>query len=369
MFFLTPRYITEAKHYRHALKRVINYKKDILPPTQLAALEDLLARLNKAIKSKDREALPPLQEEVDKTVGKVAPPPKHAGWCENVEVFLVAIVIAAGVRAYILQPFRIPTGSMQPTLYGIVGTSTDTPPPNILKRAFDFVWLGRSYFDVVAKESGRVIDMSERTHLNFFTFTEITMDSGKYTVFAPASALYSVFGVSPGRVYGRGEPIVRGYIDTGDQVFVDKLSYHFVPPARGDVFVFRTVGIRKIQEELPAGVDSQHYIKRLAGLPGDELRIAAPNLFIDGKKADLPPFQKVMSMKNGYQGYANLSIAQYLTESEETFTVPQRAYFALGDNSYHSSDSRFWGIVPEQNVSGRGWFVYWPFSKRWGFIH
>jgi len=150
MFFLTPRYITEAKHYRHALKRVINYKKDILPPDQLGALEDLLARLNKAIKSRDRSTLSGLQEEIDKTIGKVAPPPKHAGWAENVEVFLVAIVIAAGVRAYILQPFRIPTGSMQPTLYGIVGNPTTTPPPNMLKRAFEFVWLGRTYFDVVA---------------------------------------------------------------------------------------------------------------------------------------------------------------------------------------------------------------------------
>jgi len=40
----------------------------------------------------------------------------------------------------------------------------------------------------------------------------------------------------------------------------------------------------------------------------------------------------------------------------------------MGDNSYNSSDSRYWGIVPERNVIGRGYFVYWPFSERWGFI-
>jgi signal peptidase I len=48
--------------------------------------------------------------------------------------------------------------------------------------------------------------------------------------------------------------------------------------------------------------------------------------------------------------------------------VPPRSYFALGDNSYHSRDSRDWGIVPEVNVAGRGLFVYWPFSERWGLI-
>jgi signal peptidase I len=77
---------------------------------------------------------------------------KDAGWRENVEVFLVAIVIAAGVRAYFLQPFKIPTGSMQPTLFGIVGTPTATSPPNPLTRAVQLVWLGRHSIDVTAKE-------------------------------------------------------------------------------------------------------------------------------------------------------------------------------------------------------------------------
>lgn len=75
-----------------------------------------------------------------------------------------------------------------------------------------------------------------------------------------------------------------------------------------------------------------------------------------------------MSCENGYRGYSNPQAALYLTTPEETFTVPPHSYFALGDNSYNSSDSRYWGIVPERNVIGRGYFVYWPFSSRWGFI-
>jgi signal peptidase I len=53
---------------------------------------------------------------------------------------------------------------------------------------------------------------------------------------------------------------------------------------------------------------------------------------------------------------------------EETFAVPPRNYFALGDNSFHSSDSRDWGTVPQQNIMGHGVFVYWPFASHWGFI-
>jgi hypothetical protein len=59
---------------------------------------------------------------------------------------------------------------------------------------------------------------------------------------------------------------------------------------------------------------------------------------------------------------------RYLGNPEATFTVPPRSYFALGDNSYHSRDSRDWGGVPEINVAGRGLLVYWPFSERWGLI-
>ena len=51
-----------------------------------------------------------------------------------------------------------------------------------------------------------------------------------------------------------------------------------------------------------------------------------------------------------------------------TVTLDPGQYYALGDNSYHSSDSRDWGHVPQQNLMGRGVFVYWPFTRHWGLI-
>lgn len=372
MFFLTPRYIKEGKHYRHALKRVIHYKEDILPANDLEILRGLLADIETALKSRSREKLAAVQEEIDKAIGRIVPPPPDAGWRENVEVFLVAIVIAAGVRAYFLQPFKIPTGSMQVTLYGIVGKRTDTPPPNLLSRAFQMVWLGRHYIDLKAKSDDVIIDIKEATYLNFFTFTTISGNKDRYTLFAPEATLRQFFGIAEGKTLTGGQTIARGYIDTGDQVFVDKMSYNFVHPASGDVFVFKTTGIEKIQRGLPPGVESQHYIKRLAGVPGMTLRIDPPNLYIDGQIPQSFVFQRVMSEKNGYQGYSNKdSLGRYfplLGSPGATFTVPPKHYFALGDNSYNSFDSRGWGPVPEQNVAGRGFFVYWPFSSRWGII-
>jgi signal peptidase I len=73
-----------------------------------------------------------------------------------------------------------------------------------------------------------------------------------------------------------------------------------------------------------------------------------------------------MSAKPPYRGYALGQ--QYLSQPDRSFTVPQNGYFALGDNSYNSYDSRYWGIVPDVNLVGRGLLVYWPFYPHWGLI-
>ena len=153
-------------------------------------------------------------------------------------------------------------------------------------------------------------------------------------------------------------------MDTGDQVFVDKFSYNFVKPHRGDVFVFRTNHISGIREDPETG--SPFYIKRLGGLPGDELRIDPPLLYIDGKIAEGFGFARVMAAKLPYRGYA--LGRDYLTQPNQSFVVPEHGYFALGDNSYNSYDSRYWGPVPDENLVGRGLFVYWPFNWHWGLI-
>jgi signal peptidase I len=372
MVFITPRYIKEAKHYLQGARKFLSYKRDILPHDQVEKVESQISELMEAMRSNRSDSVQKAIHELDTLIGKISPPPKDAAWRENVEVFLVAIVIAAGIKAYILQPFRIPTGSMQPTLFGIVGTPTTTPPPNLLVRVFEFVWLGRHYIDLKAKETDVVMGLKEHTYANFFTFTEIVFRNGSTTLFVPRDPLARYFNVRPGREYQAGETIACGHMDTGDQVFVDKVSYNFVKPAAGDVFVFKTTGIAKIESGLDPAMGSQHYIKRLAGMPGQTLRIAPPRLYVDGKVPQQFVFLRVMGEKDGYNGYSNGPEGggrfSNLGSPDATYKVPPGHYFALGDNSYHSSDSRVWGSVPERNVAGRGLFVYWPFTSRWGLI-
>ena len=157
---------------------------------------------------------------------------------------------------------------------------------------------------------------------------------------------------------------MRGYYNTGDHVFADKFSFNFRKPRRSEVFIFSTAGIPEIAK---GGGPSQYYIKRLSGLPGDTLRIAAPNLYINGDKAQSAAFRRVMAgtLQNpvdGYRGYSNMLRFPLLTTPEDTYTLEPGNYFALGDNSYNSSDSRNWGPVPQRNIMGRGLFVYWPLA-------
>lgn len=372
MLFFTPRYRKEAKLVLRAARKLLRYRRDILPEKQIISLHEGIARLEVALGKKERSGIEQAATRLHELFDQAAPRPPLAGLRENTEVILVALVIALGVRAYFLQPFKIPTGSMQPTLYGVTGTPTVDPPPALPLRAAEFVLRGRTYIDVVAEDDDTVIGLREINRFHFFTSTEIVTRRQTYRVPAPLDVVRRDFGIHPGRPLTAGQPVVRGYADSGDQLFVDKVSYNFIRPALGDVFVFRTTGIRRIEAGIAPGMGSQYYIKRLAGLGGQTLQIDPPRLLINGQVPDLEAFRRVISCQDGYGGYANSSAGggsfPILGAPTEEYTVPPGTYFALGDNSANSSDSRFFGPIPEQNVVGRGLVVYWPFIGQWGLI-
>lgn len=367
--FFKPRYLKEARALIDGANRLLRYKSDILKPEQLAEAEAAVDALRRAAKDRNPDAVRERSANLERVIGKVIPPAPHAGWRENCEVILVAIIIAAGVRAYLVEPFKIPTGSMQPTLNGIVGVQSKDPMPNMLTRAYDFIVKGRSWFDVVAKQDDVVVELRSRSYLNYFSFTDIICEKETYTVFASIETVRGPFNIQEGRILKQDQPIVKGYVDNGDFLLVNKMAYHFAVPEVQDVFVFRTTGIELIQRTLPPGVTSQHYIKRIAGTSGDILRIDPPTLFINGEPAQGRMFNRIMSEKDGYRGYSNGNrMFNFLTTPQATYTVPNDRVFALGDNSYNSSDSRYFGPVPVGNISGKGFVVFWPFTHRWGFI-
>ncbi|HEY6069729.1 MAG TPA: signal peptidase I [Chthoniobacterales bacterium] len=350
----TARYVKHSKLLIRHAQKYLRYKRDILEPASYDLIAADIRRLKAALKQRDRPQIETYAEALDAKLHELLPVTWESHWRENVEVILVAIVVAVGIRSYFLQPFKIPTGSMQPTLNGIIGRPMTAEPPNILQQVAEFVLNGRNYINVVSQEDDEILSIQPHKILFFFTFSRIICQHQHFDwVYCPPDQLRNDFRVSAGIKYRRGEVIARGAVDTGDQVFVDKFSYNFVKPHRGDVFVFRTKGILGIEDQ------GSFYIKRLAGLPDDTLRIEPPKLFVNGKPAEGFGFERVMSAKDGYRGYGPGHSA--MSDPTKTFRVPEHSYYAMGDNSYNSSDSRYWGPVPERNLVGRGLFVYWPF--------
>src|SRR2546423_7203364 len=205
---------------RHA-EKLIRYRCDVLSDAALADLRRQIETLERSIKERNLPGVRENSERLDALVAEHSPSHREAGWRENCEVILVAIVVAVGIRSYFIQPFKIPTGSMQPTLNGIIGTPMNRPPPNVFKQVFDFVRLGRNYINVVSSEENTVEQITPRKFLFFFTLSRIQCDHQSFTVYAPPEILRQDFRVYPGNIYHRGDVIARGAIDTGDQVFVD----------------------------------------------------------------------------------------------------------------------------------------------------
>lgn len=173
-----------------------------------------------------------------------------------------------------------------------------------------------------------------------------------------------------GRSVGAGKPLFNFDILTGDMLFVDRMSYHFVEPARGDTFVFRTNNIPGLNDQY--GQPSQsYYVKRLAGVPGQKLRVSEKGeLFVDGKVVTSPEPMVLNSrraMDQGYYGYLpDAGGDRYAIPLDQEHTVSAKHYFALGDNSANSFDSRGWGEVPADAVVGKPLFILHPFTSHWG---
>jgi signal peptidase I len=134
-------------------------------------------------------------------------------------------------------------------------------------------------------------------------------------------------------------------VSAGDHVLMERISYLGREPRRGDVAVFKAEGIGALPP-------SELYIKRVAGEPGEQLRISDGRLFINDKPVALSNSVGEIA----YLPPPNLTAPPPLTDLK----IPAGNYFVLGDNSTNSNDSRFWGCLPRENILGRIVFRYWP---------
>ena len=105
---------------RKHVQKLLNAQRDILSPQAIDNVTNAAAVLHAAIAGgADKSVLKKQMSELETTANKWLKPYPHAAWRENVEVLLVALAVALAIRTFFLQPFKIPTGSMQPTLYGV----------------------------------------------------------------------------------------------------------------------------------------------------------------------------------------------------------------------------------------------------------
>lgn len=125
----------------------------------------------------------------------------------------------------------------------------------------------------------------------------------------------------------------------GERLIVEKLTYRFRPPARGEVVVLRW----------PAPDPRPAYIKRVIGLPGDRVEFAGGRVVLNGRVLEEPYLAEPMRGEFG------------------PYVVPPDRYFVLGDNRNRSEDSRFTavGYISASQIMGRAVLRYWPLTRLW----
>ena len=131
-----------------------------------------------------------------------------------------------------------------------------------------------------------------------------------------------------------------------DHVIMEAITFLARRPRKGDIVAFKSDGI-------PSMLPNAVYISRVAGEPGERLRISEGKLYVNDKHLAL-------RNKSGEIHYAFIPGCSYLASIDQVMTVPAGHYLVLGDNSTNSYDGRCWGPLPEKNVMGRIVVCYWP---------
>lgn len=392
--------VRQATAMRKHVHRLLCAQRDILSAQAVEAVNGALDELQAVLRSGAvKDALLKQMENLERIANKWLKPYPNASWRENVEVLLVALAVAMGIRTFFLQPFKIPTGSMQPTLFGVTSENLMNKPdfkiPTGLTRVREW-FEGISYVDVKAKTDGTLEGVSAPLRFLIFNLKQTLRIGGVPHMIwlppdygaPPGGTLEARAGLSLGESYHKGDQVVRLKTQSGDHLFVDRLTYNFRKPSRGEIIVFETAGTRITQQDT-------FYIKRLVGLGGETLALdkdydvqAAPgygtvpvgHLLVNGRPLSVatPHFENVYSFPGAARGakslpyqenhyYGHALIGELSAGSR--FQVQPDHYFVMGDNTLNSADSRYWGDFSAHNVIGKSFFVYWPITGRFGWGH
>ncbi|MGH9662631.1 MAG: signal peptidase I [Bryobacteraceae bacterium] len=155
----------------------------------------------------------------------------------------------------------------------------------------------------------------------------------------------------------------------GDHLIVDKLAYaphgafsrRLLPYSEvrpGDIIVLR----------YPPDI-RETYVKRVIGVPGDRIRIVNKQVFRNGRPLDEPyklhRSPDIQPLRDNLPGPPLSELAHNMIDRHVAggdLVVPEGRYFALGDNRDDSADSRYWGLVPRENIIGKPWIIFWSYD-------
>ena len=393
--WLTSKNIRRAVELRKMVIKITRAQQDLLKPEEVKSIRETCEGLSQVINADkfDKQQLEDAVKAVEKVANKFLKPYPNASMRENVEVVLVAVAVAMGIRTFFLQPFKIPTGSMQPTLYGITHEDyrnrEDVVFPTGVEAWFDRVFRGVKYIHVVARQGGYLEDYTPlKKKLLFRKYQQFKVGGEEYTVSGLHDEIiggkYNRAGLRSDLYFEKGEDIVKLKIISGDHLFVDRFSYNFFRPARGNIVVFATKTINH-----PDVPQNQFYIKRLIATSEEQVRITDDrHVWINGERLDAATyrFENVYAFDpetgpqdSRYSGHVNGSYAYrlspYFPDNDRGIQVRKNHILAMGDNTVNSLDSRAWGDVSRTNVIGRSAFVYWPIlgngdrQSRFGWSH
>jgi len=403
--------VRNAAAMRKHVRRMLAAQRDILAPPAIENVQRVLADLTAALDAGAKgEALKKEMGKVEEAANKWLKPYPNAGIRENVEVLLVALAVAMAIRTFFLQPFKIPTGSMQPTLFGVTSENLRDKPDFKIPTGWARVqeWFeGVSYVHVVAQADGELQPVQPETRLSngqlelaeppsrflIFNIKQVFSIGGvQHTIWFPPdygeAPLEYRARLEPGHFYHKGDDVVNIKVKAGDHLFVNRLTYNFRKPERGEIIVFETKGINNPDafgvNQMP---QDQFYIKRMVVKPGERVSIGDDrHLVINGQRLDAstPHFENVYGFdpktpprESQFSGHVNGTVAQEFNlypnlaplfpDAQTVFTNGDDSYMVMGDNTCNSSDSRTWGTFPAKNVIGKSFFVYWPITSRFGW--
>jgi len=245
------------------------------------------------------------------------------------DVLIIAFILAMFLRVFIIELFRIPSGSMTPTLIG--GHIT----------RMDFNRNGQEDLLFFPDDQKPYLFLNRDGHL-----------SGTGPVNVPRREVM--------RMREKGTIQARY-----DRILVNKLAYWFNPPQRGDIVIFK----------VPARIwdpGKPIYIKRCVGLPGDRLTFEDGYIHLDGFRLTQPGFFANQQYRMSVEVHTKHFFGNPEMDYEETnpyqlairgISVPEDEVYVFGDNTHSSLDSRYWGGVELEDVKGRAFFRYWPISE------